>query len=180
MKAKEDRSGNYIGDGTWNIEPSVFDFSEYPQVTSSISYSNTTESAYVTYRNTDNLKSITVRFSEHENNAVKFGDQLNGLFASRNEIMYRLGIICRKFIPNTYLHISTMQVKKKEICNYEIANITIKEMYDKGANADISEYIGKIAKDSNYLIIGDKVEELQEFKTNLIGSKILIGKYIYE
>ena len=177
---KYDHSGNLIGDGSWHIEPEVYEFTEYPQIKSSVDYSQSTESTYVTYRNTENDKKITVRFSEHESNAVKFGDQLNGVYASKNKILYYLGLKKREFVPDKFIFIGSRQVAKKELGNYEEADKTIQEMYALGANADISMYKGKIAKGSNYLIIDDIVSEQIRTKRDFLGNPVQLGKYIYK
>ncbi|NDW19419.1 hypothetical protein D0T53_10935 [Dysgonomonas sp. 216] len=182
MQVLEDSKGNTIGDGSYNVEPSIFDFNnEYPQITTSISYSNTTESTYVTYKNKDNDKSITVRFSNHENNAVKFGDQLNGYLATSDEILFHLGLKQRQFIPKTYLSIWKRSVSKKDLAKgtYEFADKTIQEMYSMGENADLSKYKGKIAKDSNYLILGDKVELVEDKGSDDFGNATTIGSFVY-
>ena len=177
---KLDRSGNYIGDGKYHVNYKVFDFPEYPFISNSVEKSDTTESVYVTYRNNQNDKKITVRFSLHENNAVKFGDQLNGVLATKDEVLYNLGFKNRKFIPLKRLMIESRQVKKSQIPQYEQAELTIKEMYDLGANADISQYKGKLAQNSNLLILGDKVTEFEETGLNAFGQKVFVGDYIYE
>lgn len=157
-KIKTDKNGNYIGDGKYHVDFNVIDFSEYPQIKTSVSKSNTTESVYVTYRNNDNLESVTARFSNHENNAVKFGYELNGYLTNKNEILYRLGFKKRVFVPNKKKFIYSRMVAYKDLDKYQEADITIKEMYDLGENASLKEYKGKLAKDSNYLILGDEVE----------------------
>ena len=177
--AKTDRSGNPIGEGGWNKEPNIYDFSVYPQVSHTVSKSETSESTYVKYVNNDNDKSITVRFSDHENNAVKFGDQLNGYWAFPNEILAHLGLKNRVFVPDTYLYIPNRKVGKKTIANYEVADKTISEMYALGKDGDLSQYVGKIAKDSNYLIFGEKVEEVEKTKLNCFGNSVAIGSYNY-
>jgi hypothetical protein len=179
-KVKTDRSGNYIGDGKYHVKYSTFDFSEYPQIDTNVSLSETTESVYVTYKNNDNDKSITLRFSTHENNAVKFGDQLDGNIASKNEILYKLGLMNRKFIPKKRFSIRWSQPKKIDLHKYEIADKTMKELYDMGEGADISMYKGKLAKDSNYLITGDVVESFIESKKDFLGNEVQVGDYIYE
>ena len=179
MKTREDRSGNIIGDGSWSVESTIFDFNEYPQIQSETSHSETTETVYVTYINKDNNKRITVRFSLHENNAVKFGDQLDGNFASKNEILYHLGLKKRTFIPNTRPYIHTQMVAKKKLGDYEEFDLTIKEIYELGVGADLSNYKGKIAKGSNYLILSDRVELCEEKKRNMLGQEVYIGKYVY-
>ena len=179
-KIKYDRSGNLIGEGGWNVEHSVFDFNDYPQVTSSISKSETTESVYVTYTNRNTNQSVTLRFSNHENNAVKFGDQLNGDTATKAEVLYHLGLAKRTFIPKTYLWIDKQAIAKKNISKYEVCDKTIQEMYAMGEDADIAEYKGKLAKDSNYLILGDKVEKHEEQTKDILGQTVTRGRYIYD
>ena len=179
-KVKTDKSGNYIGDGRYHVEYSTFDFSEYPQIDIKVNKSETTESVYVTYKNNDNGKSIILRFSTHENNAVKFGDQLNGNLATKNEVLYKLGLMNRKFIPKKRLFISWKQPKKVDLDKYEVADKTMKELYDLGDGADISMYNGKLAKGSNYLITGDKIESSYETRLDDFGNEVRIGDYIYE
>lgn len=179
MKAITDRSGNYIGDGSHHVSYHV---EEIEGVSVSISKSSNTESVYVRYSidNGSELKAITVRFSNHENNAVKFGDQLNGLFATKDEIMYHLGLKKRMFIPDTRLYISSRQLSKKSFHLYDVADKTIQEMYAMGEGADLSAYTGKLAKNSNILILGKKVEKCYITRTNIFGQHVRVGKYIYE
>jgi hypothetical protein len=179
VRLRTDRSGNEIGDGGWNVEPEIMDFKEYPQITSNVNKSQTTESTYVTYTNKDNSKSITVRFSNHENNAVKFGDQLNGYTATANQILYKLGLKTRDFIPEKYLSIWATQVKRKDVGNYEMADKTMPELYALGKDADLSDYKGKVAKNSNWLILGDKVSELDKTTRDAFGNSVRLGKYEY-
>ncbi len=178
---KTDRRGNYIGDGSFHVDYNVTDFSKkYPQIKSEVNESDTTESVYVTYRNTDNNKKVTLRFSDHENNAVKWGDQLDGRWTSNDEILYHLGLKEREFIPDKYLSVPYRQIKKKEMKNYEEAPLTIQEIYALGKDADLSEYKGKLAKNSNYLIEGDKITEHEIVRRDpLLGYTYRTGKYIY-
>jgi hypothetical protein len=180
MRAKQDRNGNLIGDGSWNANYNLFDFTDYPQIKNSISKSETTESVYVTYSNKDNNKSITLRFSEHENNAVKFGDQLNGYLASKNEVLAHLGLMKRTFVPIKKAFIKSQMVSKKNINQYQFADKTIQEMYAMGVGADISKYKGKIAKGSNYLITDDFIKEYEEKRKNAFGDIVNVGNYVYE
>lgn len=174
-----DRLGNEIIKGDYNVSYNVFDFPQYPQVYSSVSKSETTESVYVTYSNAENDTKITVRFSNHINNAVEFGDQLNGNFATANEVLCHLGLKRRTFVPRTKLYIKASQVKKTLLSNYEEADLTISEMYNLGKDADISKYIGKRTKGGNWIILGDKVEEMIETRQNRLGQSVQIGDYIY-
>jgi hypothetical protein len=100
-----------------------------------------------------NREQISTRFSNHENNAVKFGDQLNGRTASRDEILYRLGLKERIFIPETYKSVPTRTIKKKETKNFPKANITMKELYELPDGTDISKYAGMLAGESQNLIL---------------------------
>lgn len=178
MKAPTDRNGNPIGNGTYHVEHHVIDLSDYPQVSYSIDKSNTSETVYVKYFNSENGKEITVRFSWHENNAVMFGDQLPGS-ATSDEILYHLGLKTREFVPNTYLMIAKRMVKKIEMKNYEESELTIQEIYALGAGADISAHKGKLAKGSNWLIEGTEVVECKETRLDYLGRTNIIGKYIY-
>lgn len=174
-----DRLGNEIITGDYNVNYNVFEFTDFPQVKSSVSKSETTESVYVSYINEDNGNRITVRFSTHINNAVEFGDQLDGNFATGNEVLYHLGLKKRTFVPNKKPNIIASQIKRALVQNYEMADITIKEMYDLGVGADLSQYTGKVAKNSNWLILGSKVDELIESRQNRLGQSVQIGKYVY-
>lgn len=180
MKTLKDRNDNPIGDGRYHVEHHVIDLENYPQVSYSIDKSNTSETVYVKYFNSDNGKEITTRFSWHENNAVKFGDQLNGYTASENEILYHLGLKTREFIPNTYLAIAKRMVKKVEMKNYDESELTIQEIYALGEGADISSHTGKLAKGSNWLIEGTIISECEETRANCFGQEVRIGKYIYK
>lgn len=179
---KQDRNGNYIGDGKYHTNYNIFDFTEYPNIYIDISKSDTTESVYVTYINNDNDKKITVRFSEHENNAVKFGDQLDGLFATKDEVLYHLGLKSRIFIPLKKKFISTRKVSHKDISNniYKEADKTIQELYNMEVGTDISQYKNKLARNSNYLILADKIEELEITGRDFLGRDTVKGDYIYK
>jgi hypothetical protein len=156
-----DRNDNPIGDGKYHVNYYVEDFSDYPQIETNVSFSDTTESVYVNYYNNSNGESITTRFSNHENNAVKFGYQLNGYLTSKLEILYKLGLAERIFIKNPPTKtIHKKQVKIKDVPNYEQSSLTIQQMYDLDFDSDLSKHKGKIAKGSNWLILGDKVESL--------------------
>lgn len=176
---KTDREGNLIGNADFHSSYDVENFNDYPTVFSSVNKSNSSESVYVTYTNSDNLKSIVVRFSNHNNNAVRFGDQLNGKTVTRNEILANLGLVKRVFVPETRLSIDWNYVKKTQVKLYEESNLTIKEMYDLGEGADLSEHKGKIAKGSNILIQGNKVEKLEVKKNNMFGEMVTVGSYVY-
>jgi len=171
-----DRSGNPIMRGAWNCDYSI---EKIEGVTVSISESETTESVYVTYENNENGKKVKVRFSLHENNATKFGDQLDGNIATRNEILYRLGMINRTFVQASRKMIHTRMVAKRDMKNFEFAPITISEMYQMPVGSDLSEFTGKIAKDSNYVILGSKVEEMMETGVDCFGNAVKKGNYIY-
>ena len=188
-----DREGNAIGDG---IVHAGYDIREellkkYPQISYHVSKSSNSESVYVTYENTDPKYSawdrpkVTLRFSWHNNNAVRFGDQLNGYAALDAEILYRLGLAKRVFVPTKQKHISRRNVSKKDIASgkYEVADKTFEELFALPVGTDISAYQNKVAKDSNILILGDKVGEYtdpnygryeySELLTNPINGKIL-------
>lgn len=174
-----DRLGNEIIKGDYNVSYSVFEFENHPQVYSSVSESETTESVYVTYGNSENGNRITVRFSTHVNNAVEFGDQLDGNFASRDEVLCHLGLKKRTFIPKKRPYIKASQVKRILANNYEEAELTMSEMYDLGLGADLSKFVGKRTKGGNWVICGDRVEELIETRQNRLGQSVQIGDYIY-
>ena len=175
---KTDRIGNEIGTGNYHVDFTVENFGE--SVLASVSKSVSSESVYVTYTNLDNDKTITVRFSNHENNAVRFGDQLNGATTTNNEILFHLGVKKRTFVPNTYKSICNQKVAKKRLAQYEESSLTISEMYDLEVGTDISAHTGKLAKGSNYLILGSVVELKEQQKMNCFGTVETIGKFIYE
>lgn len=178
--ARTDRSGNAIGDGTWNNDPVIYSFPEFSQITTSISESATSESTYIRYFNNENGKSITVRFSNHENNAVKFGDQLDGNCATKDEVLFHMGLKIRIFIPDTYLSIWNRKVSKKELSSFEMIELTMTELYALGKGTDISKFTGKLAKDSNYLILGTQIEEHILTGLNFLGQATQRGKFIYK
>lgn len=176
---KTDRFGNYIGTDSSHTYYRVEDFSDYPQISSSISKSDNTESVYVRYYNSDNSQTIVVRFSDHSNNATLFGDQLDWT-ASREEILFHLGLATRTFIPDTRLFIDSRQVSKKTLDQYQEAELTISQMYELGAGADLSDYTGKLAKGSNYLIQGTKVKEFEDTRIDAFGNERRVGRFVYQ
>lgn len=180
MKATTDRNDNLIGSGNYHVEHTVYDFPEFPSIQSTVTESNTSETVYIRYANRENGRNVTVRFSWHINNAVEFGDQLDGNTTSRDEVLYRLGLMRRTFIPNSFLFIGKRMVKKSAMKNYEEADLTIGEMYELGEDADLSRFVGKLAKGSNYLITSSKVDKVLESRTDRLGNTVYCGKYIYE
>lgn len=176
---KTDRSGNFIGDGKFHAEFDVFEFSDFPQVKSKVEKSSTTESVYVHYFNTENEKRVTVRYSNHENNATKFGDQLNGHTTNRQEVLYKLGILSRKFIPNLIPSIPTQQVKKTKLKDFVQSDKTIQELYEMVRNKkSIAKYVGKLTKGQNYLVTGEGVI-IEDKDKDVFGNVIVKGKFEY-
>lgn len=166
IRYREDRNGQPIGDGSVHFPYEVVDFSGYPQISHRVSESVGTESVYVTYTNEDTGAKATVRFSGHENNATKFGDQLSGWYNNspvkqqmENELKYRLGLVDRKYIYAK--SIPTRSVSNKELAagTYPEADKTIQELYELPVGTDLAQYKGKLAKGSRYLITGGKVKE---------------------
>lgn len=159
--------GGNIGDnapaskGDWHAEHKVFDYSEYPEISHNVQKSSNTESVYVAYfvnKNQENEGKAVVRFSHHLSNAIKFGDAIDGKSTdAKDEVLYRLGLIGREWKPYVVPMIAHRAVKKSQLANYKIANLTLDEIKKLGIGADISEYKGKIAKNSNQLIEGDIV-----------------------
>jgi len=176
---KKDSADNYIGDGSFHASYSTINLEKYPSVSAKVSKSNTTETVYVEYHNKSNGKEVTVRFSNHQNNAVKFGDQLNGNLATDNEILHRLGLKKATFIPNKKLHIGRQFVPKKTLQNYEETNLTIDELFALGAGADISKHTGKLANGSNEVILGKTVNEHIQKRSNAFGQEVQLGRYEY-
>ena len=153
-KQNYDRYGNLVGDGSWHHDYHVVDFSDMPEIDVRVSKSNTSESVYVRYLHCPTMKSITCRFSTHISNAVLYDVELNGHTATRDEILYKLGLKKCKWVANTKIHIPARQVGKAKFADYEIAELTLDEMYALGEGADISMYTNKVAKGSNWLILG--------------------------
>ena len=87
-----DKEGNPIGDGKYTHDYSIYTFVDYPQIVSSVSKSDTTESVYVTYFNKENNKQVTVRFSDHNDNGIRFGIYLPG-GCNPKEILAKLGLV---------------------------------------------------------------------------------------
>jgi hypothetical protein len=75
--------------------------------------------------------------------------------------------------------IANRAVAKKDVSQYEESDKTIQELYALGANADISEHKGKLAKGSTYLILGDKVNEEIKMKRDPFGNPVKIGQFTY-
>ena len=169
MKATTDKHDNPIGDGAFHCTYNVIDLTSYG-VRSTISFSDTTESVYVSYINDNNSKRITARFSHHINNAVKFGDQLNGFLATEDEILFHLGLMKRTFKPAIILQLGRNTVKAKKIHEYKSCGLTLPELFDLGAGADVSMYVGMLIEGTNEVITSSKI-------TSYEGN---YGSFIYE
>jgi hypothetical protein len=180
-KVRTDKEGNYIGDGAFHNQYHIEDMSMYADVDVRLEKSNTSESVYVVYTRAvgSEIKSIKVRFSNHNNNGVRLGMELDGNFASREEILYHLDYATREFIPQTQLMIASRQVKKVLIPTFEECDKTMRELYAMGKDADLSAYVGKLAKGSNYLIQGTKVEEHFVKRLDAFGNEVFVGHYNY-
>jgi len=176
---RQDKFGNEIGDGTWNIGEYVMKFPEYPQISHVVNKSDTTESTYVTYSNSETEDHVTVRFSMHECNAVRFGDQLDGYSATREQVLYRLGLKKRVFIPRKKLSIYTKFLKDSDIDKYVEAELTIQEMYALGAGADLSPFVGKRSKNGKHLIMRNVVEEIEDMGRDYFGNPVRVGEFKY-
>lgn len=172
---KTDRSGNMIGNGYFHTSYSVI---EHEGVSHEVSKSETTESVYVKYYSEHGT--VTVRFSNHENNAVKFGDQLDGNTVTKMELLAHLGLAKRTFIPKVVKNVPNHQIKRREVCNYEEADLTIQEMYELPVGSDLTKYVGKVAKGSNRVIDGPEVLEGYVTKADIFGQSQKVGEYIYE
>ncbi len=161
-----DRDGNPIGDGSWHMNYKVDEVAlSYPNISYKVDESASTESVYVTYTNNDpkypenGRPKVTVRYSIHDSNAVKFGDQLRGEAVERNngELLYRLGLKEREWIPAP--SVPTRTVSKKDLKNntYEESGLTERDIMLLPVGADIAEHKGKLIKGTNELILVDKV-----------------------
>lgn len=176
-------TNNYINNFTEGYHVS-YHVEEIENVTVKIVESLSSESVYVNYYNEENGKKCVCRFSTHSSNAVASGDTLNGNIATRDEIMFFLGLKKRTFIPATVekLVIESDFINKSDRQSYERCPLTIKEMYAMGEGADLSEYVGKATSDGKWLIKGNTVKKVIEEKTrtNKFGETIKIGEFIYE
>lgn len=168
-----DKYDNPIGGD--HVDYDVMDLSKYG-VESRVSKSEQSESVYVYYRRGE--KVAKVRFSRHYSSCVYDGGVMDG-WATKQEILFELGLMDREFIPSTHLIIGKNMVKMSDVENYEEADLTIQEMYALGAGADLSPYVGKLAKGSRYLIFSQKVEEVVDTRKNWLGAQVPIGHYLY-
>ena len=202
MVNKVDRDGNPIGDGSWHKNYKVDEVAlSYPNISYKVDKSASTESVYVTYTNNDpkypenERPKVTVRYSNHDSNAVKFGDQLRGhefdestpvgkRMAERqtNILLTRLGL--KKAVPVYGKYIPNRMVSNREIEQgiYEETDKTIQEMYDLPIGTDISQYKGKVAKGSRYLIEGNEVErgQIKDYKFVDVSKKEPVEEYVVE
>ena len=169
MKAKTDKYDNPIGEASFHCRYNVIDLTSYG-IRSTVSFSDTTESIYVTYINDNNSKRITARFSYHINNAVRYGDQLNGFLANEDEILFHLGLKTRTFKPDVVLQLGRNAVKAKKIHEYKSCGLTLAELFDLGDGADISMYLGMLIEGTDKVITSSKI-------TSCEGK---YGSFIYE
>lgn len=166
---KTDKNGFQIGDGTWHTPFHVFEFPEYPSIEASVSKSLGTESVYVKYVDNATSKSITMRFSGHVNNAVRFGLELSSA-APREAVLHALGYMSRTFVHDVIAKVSTRRLKAEELESCESTDMTEAEILALGIGADISHLVGKRVKGTDRVVKGNKVR----------GSEQVTGKYIYE
>lgn len=169
MKTKRDINDFQIGDGTWHEDYHVFAFPEYPSIKASVSESMSTESVYVTYTDESTLKSITMRFSGHANNAVRFGFQLSS-DEPKEAVLSAIGYMKRVFVNDVVAKVPSRKLKSYEMADVEEADMTEEDIISLGVGADISHLVGKRIKGTNRVVKGDKVR----------GSVQVTGKYIYE
>lgn len=161
MKERYDENGHLIGDGSWHHP---YHIEEFPGLNLRITVqkSATTESVYVFYMNRETLEYAKVRFSSHISNDLKYGAVIDGKSPdARNEILFRIGLMTKTFIPRFVNHIHTQYVAKKKLHLYEEADKTIAELTALPAGTDISEYRGKIAKGTTLMITSDKILSVQ-------------------
>ncbi len=169
MTTRFDSNDQMIGEGDVHAHFSIEEFEGFP-IRSSVQESISTESVYVVYTNEVTGAAVQVRFSGHCCNAVRFGEVIDGYGRQvREQILFRLGLATRRFVPAFVNHVITQAVAAKRLANYEMASLTLEEIKALPAGSDISEFCGKIAKDSNYLIKSDRVLSVQQG-----------GKFIYE
>lgn len=156
-----DINGQMIGNGDSHCLYHVEEFPGLP-IKTNIQKSLSSESVYVTYLHLETLALAKVRFSSHTCNDVEFGAVIDGHSSNvRNEILYKLGFIERRFVPAFASHITYQYVAKKKMHLYEVADKTIEELSSLPVGTDISEYRGKIAKDSSMVITSSKVTSKQ-------------------
>lgn len=160
MNAIKDKHDNPIGDGSFHCSYNVIDLSSYG-IRSVLDFSETTESVYVSYINDNNGKRITARFSNHINNAVKFGSQINGFIASENEILFHLGLKKRIFKPALILQIGRDMVKAKKIHEYKSCGLNLSQLLKLGAGADLSMYKGMLIEGTNEIITSNRINSYE-------------------
>lgn len=152
-----DINGQMIGNGDSHCAYNIEEFPGLP-IKTNVQKSLSSESVYVTYLHMETLKLAKVRFSSHTCNDVEFGAVIDGHSTNvRNEILYKLGLVERRFVPAFSGCITFQNVAKKKMHLYEVADKTIAELSSLPAGTDISEYRGKIAKDSSMVITSSKV-----------------------
>jgi hypothetical protein len=144
MKAREDKHGNPIGDGSRHVGYDVYDFSERGDIKVSVSESVTSESVYVYYRFGDRV--ATVRYSDHICGGVIDGAYiLGGTPYTGKEILAALGFIRKVWRPNAYVEVG-QTVKKSRRGEYAMCPLTRAELRAKGVGADIGEYTGMLVE----------------------------------
>lgn len=161
MNVREDRAGHTIGGYDDEASYHVENFEGLP-IEHQVQKSLSTESVYVIYWRADidvmERKLVKVRFSWHDSN----DDVIDGNNSSaRNEILSRLGFLKKKVIPYMSKKVLNRYVAKKKVKDFEMCELTINEIYELPVGTDISNFTGKLAKDSNILILGNKVENVE-------------------
>ena len=110
------------------------------------------ESVYVKYcKDGDEfcLDPITVRYSHHDNNATRFGEQIDGRFGRKSvldEILYKMGKAKPVFEEKTYHHRNALheKVPKEELVDIDITSIPTHEQMLNGRRFPDESDIGTI------------------------------------
>lgn len=183
-KERVDENGTAIGYGDIHANYVVENMEGLP-VRVKVTESSNTESVYVKYYRTDGKSlpilddnyagCVTVRFSQHMCNGVKFGNYILGDLrnGNRNEVLYRLGFISKERVEVKAPFVFTRNIKKSAAAECEVCPLTMGDLTALPVGTDISKYNGMpLPGTENIIIASDKVGERVIGYQNIYGTEI--------
>lgn len=183
---RTDRMGNTIGDGSYHVRYDVFDI---PNTHTRVVPSSGTESVYVKYcRDNDELclEPITVRYSNHDNNAVRFGEQIDGRLGRKNaldEVLTRLGKAAPKFEKRTFHHRNPLRSKvtREELEGIDRESIPTYEQMLNGRRFPDEGDVGKVYRSQRGLKKITGFDDWDEERKVFLGYEVPDElKYLYD
>ncbi|MDE7392880.1 MAG: hypothetical protein K2M80_00185 [Muribaculaceae bacterium] len=161
MATRYDINGSAIGDGTWHVDYTIFDFGTLP-ISARVEEAISSESVYVTYIRDDSHEYVKVRFSNHTCNDIRFCEVIDGRWSDARElVLVKLGFMRIVKTPRYAKHIAFNAASLKKIKSgaIEMLPMTYSDLYDSVNIGDsLESYAGKaVNKDGKPVVITSAV-----------------------